>query len=248
MALRESTRSRQAPRALWQDRWGPVRCLLAPAAGRGQGVRLVHVQWPRETGRIYAVDNPLWDTHDQNDGAGGGCALPNVRTSATTAPDRRPGAARPASMRQLVVRERRIGRTAEDQRQTAALRTHWGRVFLRELCRRGARRRGKSMAPRATKEGGNPATDKDEPPDFTATDFPSARLSRTNHKRICRPRRARAPPHAWRAALQAGWASSPTTSGANAARATATSSRVRPFDVDGDACSIPGFTEPAPPE
>ena len=29
------------------------------------GVRLVHVNWPRESGD-NAVDNPLWDTHAQN--------------------------------------------------------------------------------------------------------------------------------------------------------------------------------------
>ena len=29
------------------------------------GVRLVHVNWPREGGDS-AVDNPLWDTHAQN--------------------------------------------------------------------------------------------------------------------------------------------------------------------------------------
>src|SRR5204863_8724689 len=29
------------------------------------GVRLVHVQWPREPGD-NAVDNPLWDTHAHN--------------------------------------------------------------------------------------------------------------------------------------------------------------------------------------
>ena len=29
------------------------------------GVRLVHVNWPRETGDT-AIDNPMWDTHAQN--------------------------------------------------------------------------------------------------------------------------------------------------------------------------------------
>ena len=51
-----------------RDRYGRTRfgqcCLLARRLIEA-GVRLVHVQWPREPGD-NAVDNPLWDTHAQN--------------------------------------------------------------------------------------------------------------------------------------------------------------------------------------
>ena len=43
--------------------WGQC-CLLARRLIEA-GVRLVHVNWPREPGD-NAVDNPLWDTHAQN--------------------------------------------------------------------------------------------------------------------------------------------------------------------------------------
>src|SRR4029453_3472684 len=46
-----------------RNRWG--QCVLLARRLVEAGVRLVHVQWPREPGD-NAVDNPLWDTHAQN--------------------------------------------------------------------------------------------------------------------------------------------------------------------------------------
>ena len=46
-----------------KNRWG--QCVLLARRLIEAGVRLVHVQWPREPGD-NAVDNPLWDTHAQN--------------------------------------------------------------------------------------------------------------------------------------------------------------------------------------
>jgi len=46
-----------------RNRWG--QCVLLARRLVESGVRLVHVNWPREPGD-NAVDNPLWDTHAQN--------------------------------------------------------------------------------------------------------------------------------------------------------------------------------------
>src|SRR5262249_21313979 len=51
-----------------RERYGRTRfgqCALLARRLIEAGVRLVHVQWPREPGD-NAVDNPLWDTHAQN--------------------------------------------------------------------------------------------------------------------------------------------------------------------------------------
>ena len=46
-----------------RNRWG--QCVLLARRLIESGVRLVHVNWPREPGD-NASDNPLWDTHAQN--------------------------------------------------------------------------------------------------------------------------------------------------------------------------------------
>ena len=46
-----------------RSQWG--QCVLLARRLVEAGVRLVHVNWPRESGD-NAVDNPLWDTHAQN--------------------------------------------------------------------------------------------------------------------------------------------------------------------------------------
>ncbi len=65
-AARRST-SNERPAAT-RDRYGRYTwgqsCLLARRLIEA-GVRLVHVNWPRDPGDT-AVDNPLWDTHAQN--------------------------------------------------------------------------------------------------------------------------------------------------------------------------------------
>ena len=57
-ASRTSVRERYG-----KNRWG--QCVLLARRLIEAGVRLVHVNWPREPGDT-AVDNPLWDTHAQN--------------------------------------------------------------------------------------------------------------------------------------------------------------------------------------
>src|SRR5690606_8859891 len=64
---RDAFRVRDEPEQV-RERYGKNRfgqCVLLARRLVEAGVRLVHVNWPREPGDT-AVDNPMWDTHAQN--------------------------------------------------------------------------------------------------------------------------------------------------------------------------------------
>ena len=142
--------------------WGQS-CLLARRLVEA-GVRLVHVNWPREPGDS-AVDNPLWDTHAGNadrlqDAL---CPMFDVTFDAllTDLADRG------LLAETLVVAVGEFGRTPRINRQGG--RDHWGHVFSMALA--GAGVRGGQVIGASDKQGAYPTTDPIRGGDLTATLF-----------------------------------------------------------------------------
>ena len=145
-----------------QNRWG--QCVLLARRLVEAGVRLVHVQWPREPGD-NAVDNPLWDTHAQNAERVEDVLCPMFDLGYTALIedlDRRG-----LLDETLVVAVGEFGRTPTINGNGG--RDHWGPVFSCTFA--GAGIAGGQVYGSSDKHGAYPATDKVEPQDFTATVF-----------------------------------------------------------------------------
>jgi len=153
--------------ALVRERYGRTRfgqcCLLARRLIEA-GVRLVHVQWPREPGD-NAVDNPLWDTHAQN----------AERMEDVLAPTFDVGFAaligdleeRGLLKETLVVAIGEFGRTPKINANGG--RDHWGPVWSFAMA--GAGISGGQVYGASDKSGGHPTRDAFTPGDLTATIF-----------------------------------------------------------------------------
>jgi hypothetical protein len=128
------------------------------------GVRLVHVQWPREPGD-NAVDNPLWDTHAQNADRVEDVLCPqfDVAFSALIEDLHQRGLLDET----LVVAIGEFGRTPKINAKGG--RDHWGPVFSFVMA--GAGIRGGQVYGASDKQGGHPIEDRMQPGDLTATMF-----------------------------------------------------------------------------
>ena len=128
------------------------------------GVRLVHVNWPRESGDS-AVDNPMWDTHAGNADRCQDCLCPQFDVTF-------PALIEDLSQRglldeTLVVAVGEFGRTPKIN--AVGGRDHWGRVF--SLAMAGAGIAGGTVLGSSDKTGAMPANDPIRPHDLTATIF-----------------------------------------------------------------------------
>ncbi|MCI0359030.1 MAG: DUF1501 domain-containing protein [Planctomycetaceae bacterium] len=145
-----------------RNRWG--QCVLLARRLIESGVRLVHVQWPREPGD-NAVDNPLWDTHAQNAERVEDVLCPMFDQGYTALIEDL--SQRGLLDETLVVAVGEFGRTPKINGNGG--RDHWGPVFCAAFA--GAGIAGGQVHGSSDKDGAYPATDKVEPPDFTATLF-----------------------------------------------------------------------------
>lgn len=142
--------------------WGQS-CLLARRLIEG-GVRLVHVNWPREPGDT-AVDNPLWDTHAQNADRLQDFLCPMFDVSFAALLDDLED--RGLLDETLVVAVGEFGRTPRINSQGG--RDHWGSVFSCVLA--GAGISGGQILGASDRQGAYPISDPIRPHDLTATIF-----------------------------------------------------------------------------
>jgi hypothetical protein len=154
------------PQALRQrygpGRWGP--CLLLARRLVEAGVRLVHVNWPRETGDT-AIDNPMWDTHAQNSDRLQDVLCPQFDVGFTALIEDLDN--RGLLDETLVVAIGEFGRTPRINAKGG--RDHWGHVFSFALA--GAGIRTAQVYGSSDAHGAYPRTDKVEPQELTATIF-----------------------------------------------------------------------------
>ena len=145
-----------------QNRWG--QCVLLARRLIEAGVRLVHVQWPREPGD-NAVDNPLWDTHAQNADRLEDVLCPqfDVGFSALIEDLHQRG----LLAETLVVAIGEFGRTPKINAKGG--RDHWGSVFSCALA--GAGIAGGQVLGASDEHGAFPVRDRLEPGNLTATIF-----------------------------------------------------------------------------
>ncbi|MEO2027641.1 MAG: DUF1501 domain-containing protein [Fuerstiella sp.] len=145
-----------------RNRWG--QCVLLARRLVEAGVRLVHVQWPREPGD-NAVDNPLWDTHAQNADRVEDvlCPMFDVGYSALIEDLYERGLLDET----LVVAIGEFGRTPKINAKGG--RDHWGAVFSCVLA--GAGISGGQVYGASDKDGAYPADNRVEPGDLTASMF-----------------------------------------------------------------------------
>jgi len=145
-----------------RNRWG--QCVLLARRLVEAGVRLVHVQWPREPGD-NAVDNPLWDTHAQNADRLEDVLCPqfDVGFSALIEDLDRRGLLDET----LVVAIGEFGRTPKINNKGG--RDHWGRVFSFAMA--GAGIGGGQVYGASDKQGGVPIENRVSPGDLTASIF-----------------------------------------------------------------------------
>ncbi|MGD9722471.1 MAG: DUF1501 domain-containing protein [Pirellulales bacterium] len=145
-----------------KNRWG--QCVLLARRLIEAGVRLVHVNWPRDPGDT-AVDNPLWDTHAQNADRLEDvlCPMFDVAYSALIEDLDQRGLLDET----LVVAVAEFGRTPKINKYGG--RDHWGHVFSFALA--GAGIRGGQVYGSSDKTGGYPASNRVEPQQLTATIF-----------------------------------------------------------------------------
>jgi hypothetical protein len=143
-------------------KWGP--CLLLARRLVEAGVRLVHVNWPRETGDT-AIDNPMWDTHAQNSDRLQDVLCPQFDVSFTALIDDLD--ARGLLAETLVVVIGEFGRTPKINAKGG--RDHWGHVFSFALA--GAGIRAAQVYGSSDSHGAFPRSGKVEPQDLTATIF-----------------------------------------------------------------------------
>jgi hypothetical protein len=128
------------------------------------GVRLVHVNWPREGGDS-AVDNPLWDTHAGNADRLQDCLCPQFDITFPALIDDL--SQRGLMDETLVVAIGEFGRTPKIN--AVGGRDHWGRVFSFALA--GAGIAGGALLGSSDKTGALPVADPMKPHDLTATIF-----------------------------------------------------------------------------
>ena len=140
--------------------WGQS-CLLARRLIES-GVRLVHVNWPREPGDS-AVDNPLWDTHAQNADRLQDVLCPLFDVTFAALLDDLDD--RGLLSETLVVAVGEFGRTPAINAQGG--RDHWGAVFSCALA--GAGIAGGQVFGASDKNGAYPIDDPIRPHDLTAT-------------------------------------------------------------------------------
>ncbi len=126
------------------------------------GVRLVHVNWPREPGD-NAVDNPLWDTHAQNADRLEDVLCPQFDVSFTALIDDLDE--RGLLDETLVVCIGEFGRTPKINGNGG--RDHWGPVFSFAMA--GAGIAAGVVHGASDSQGGYPARDRVSGGDFTAT-------------------------------------------------------------------------------
>lgn len=145
-----------------KNRWG--QCVLLARRLVESGVRLVHVQWPREPGD-NAVDNPLWDTHAQNPDRLEDvlCPMFDVGFSALVEDLEQRGLLDET----LVVAIGEFGRTPKINAKAG--RDHWGPVFSFAMA--GAGISGGQVYGSSDREGAYPKSDRVEPGNLTATVF-----------------------------------------------------------------------------
>lgn len=145
-----------------KNRWG--QCVLLARRLIEAGVRLVHVQWPREPGD-NAADNPLWDTHAQNADRLEDVLCPqfDVGFSALIEDLDQRGLLDET----LVVAIGEFGRTPKINAKGG--RDHWGPVFSFAMA--GAGISGGQVYGASDKQGAYPADKRVEPGDLTATIF-----------------------------------------------------------------------------
>ncbi|MCA9117374.1 MAG: DUF1501 domain-containing protein [Planctomycetaceae bacterium] len=145
-----------------QNRWG--QCVLLARRLVEAGVRLVHVQWPREPGD-NAVDNPLWDTHAQNADRVEDvlCPMFDVGYSALLEDLDERGLLDET----LVVAVGEFGRTPRINGNGG--RDHWGPVFSCALA--GAGISGGQVYGSSDRNGAYPASNRCQPNALTATIF-----------------------------------------------------------------------------
>lgn len=128
------------------------------------GVRLVHVNWPREPGD-NAVDNPLWDTHSKNADRIQDFLCPLFDVGFTTLIEDLE--TRGLLDETLVVAVGEFGRTPKINKNAG--RDHWGAVFNCVLA--GAGIRGGQVYGASDRNGAYPNVDPTRPHDLTATIF-----------------------------------------------------------------------------
>ena len=145
-----------------RNRWG--QCALLARRLVEAGVRLVHVQWPREDGDNI-VANPLWDTHSENADRVEDvlCPMFDVGYSALLQDLDQRGLLDET----LVVAIGEFGRTPKINKNGG--RDHWGQVFSFTLA--GAGISGGQVYGSSDKHGAYPASDRVQPGDLTATLF-----------------------------------------------------------------------------
>lgn len=133
------------------------------------GVRLVHVQWPREPGD-NAVDNPLWDTHAQNADRVEDVLCPQFDLGFSALIEDLDQ--RGLLDETLVVAVGEFGRTPKINSNGG--RDHWGHVFSFALA--GAGISGGQVYGASDRQGAYPIENRVSAGDFTATLFHLAGL------------------------------------------------------------------------
>ena len=145
-----------------RNQWG--QCVLLARRLIEAGVRLVHVQWPREAGD-NAVDNPLWDTHAQNADRLEDVLCPQFDVGFTALVEDLDQ--RGLLEETLVVAIGEFGRTPKINGKAG--RDHWGPGFSFAMA--GAGIRGGQVFGASDRNGAYPARDRVHPGDLTATIF-----------------------------------------------------------------------------
>ena len=198
------------------NRWG--QCVLLARRLIESGVRLVHVQWPREPGD-NAVDNPLWDTHAQNPDRLEDvlCPVFDVGFTALIEDLEQRGLLDET----LVVAIGEFGRTPKINAKAG--RDHWGPVFSFVMA--GAGISGGQVFGSSDRDGAYPKSDRVEPGNLTATIF---HLLGLDHRRTFTDPQGRELAITHREPIYSLFGSEPAT----AARTTPGGdvSRVLPFD------------------
>jgi hypothetical protein len=145
-----------------RGKWG--QCVLLARRLVEAGVRLVHVNWPREGGDS-AVDNPMWDTHAQNADRLQDVLCPQFDVGFTALIEDLDQ--RGLLAETLVVAIGEFGRTPKINANGG--RDHWGHVFSFALA--GAGISGAQVYGASDKIGAYPRDGRMEPQDLTATIF-----------------------------------------------------------------------------
>ena len=145
-----------------KNRWG--QCVLLARRLIEAGVRMVHVNWPRDPGDS-AVDNPLWDTHTQEADRMQDALCPQFDVGFTALMEDLDQ--RGLLDETLVVCIGEFGRTPKINVDGG--RDHWGHVFSFALA--GAGISGGQVYGTSDRTGGYPASNRVQPPDLTATIF-----------------------------------------------------------------------------